>query len=408
MSHNNLYGSFYRLRSACFHQVQLIRFLREYLPKQRAMWMRDARKRIQLIDELDPTEKEKLFLCFADDYDRYRAKFMEYYYGYDFPHLNNREKKTFLLMRELQIVLEKLHYLHPQQRPITSNKQLFLHEYHDFIHRDYLLVTEESEKTSIQSFLDSYDTIVKPTDSCGGKGVLKINRGQGRAEDILAGRLPALLEECVYNIPELAAFHPASLNTVRVTTIANGKDVKFFGAVLRTGNNNSVFDNADAGGVFAEIDVNSGKVISDGVTEKGEVFSCHPFSNVPIKGTQIPRWPEVLEVCSHAALHNPDTYIVAWDIAIISTGVEIIEGNSLPSIEIHQIPLQEGKRKRFFSQLRQLRIPYLDVLVLTWCVDKEIKIESIIRAVKKAPGIRGKLGVFRFYQKLHEWKEKHK
>lgn len=383
MLHKKLREIYHKIRSACRHQVHLIRYLKKYLPKQREIWRRDAHKRIEQIDNLDSAAKENLFTSFAVDYDRYRAKFMEYYYGYDFPHLKKQKKKSFLLMRELQIVLEKLHYLHPQQRPITNNKEVFLQEYSDFIHRKWLLVTKETDKNSVQFFLDTYDTIVKPTDSFGGSGVFKLDRCTGRAEDLLAGKLPILLEECVYAVPELSAFHASSLNTVRVTTISNGKKVKFFGAVFRTGNHNSVFDNADAGGVFAEIDLKSGKLISDGVTEKGEVYPSHPFSHTPIKGTQIPHWSEVLDVCTRAALYNPNTYIIAWDIAVTSNGIEIIEGNSLPSIELHQIPLQEGKRKLFFSQLRELGIPYLDVIVLTWVVDKITKFKRLLRALKR-------------------------
>ncbi len=60
----------------------------------------------------------------------------------------------------------------------------------------------------------------------------------------------------------------------------------------------------------------------------------------------------------------PDAYVLAWDIAITPTGIEIIESNSRPSIELHQIPLRKGVRSLLYSQLRELHINYLDVVCL--------------------------------------------
>lgn len=367
------------LRKSIRHQLQLIHFLRSYLPVSRKHWTEDAFVQIQKMDMFTKQEKDRIYKDYCKNYDKYRVKFSEYYFGYNFPHLSEKEKKTYLSMRDLQIILKKYDYLYPRQREITGNKSVFLQEFRDYFHRDWMLVNSDTNAETVQAFLNAHDTIVKPIDSCGGKGVYKLLRGQGNAVSVLSGSLPVLLEECVQNVPELAAFHPASLNTIRITTVTNGKEVKFLGACFRTGNNNSVFDNADAGGIFAEIDLDTGKLISDGVSEKGDRFPAHPATGIRFLETQIPNWAEVKDLCVRAALHLPDSYIIAWDIAITTKGLEIIEGNSIPSVEIHQIPLNKGIRKRLLSIFQQLGMQYRDVLCMLFVFNNLYRLYVSIR-----------------------------
>ena len=352
-----------KIKSAIDHQKQLIRFLMKYLPSQRSWWLKTAKEAITADEGMDAEQKARLYEDFRRDYDRHLVKYSEYK-GYHFSELSRSEKKKYLPMRDLLIILEKFQILHPRQRVITDNKEQFLEAFKEYVHRKWMLVNDASSLEAVQAFLDETDVIVKPTDSCSGNGVYKIKRGEGDAGRILSGTLPVLIEECVHNEPGLAEFHSDSLNTVRVTTITNGKDVKFFDAVLRTGNHGSVFDNADAGGYFAAIDMESGKIISNGANEKGEYVEVHPFSGKRFMGYQVPRWEEVLSVCKEATLKMPDAYVLAWDIAITPTGIEIIESNSGPSIELHQIPLRKGVRSLLYSQLRELHINYLDVVCL--------------------------------------------
>ncbi|SEP83453.1 sugar-transfer associated ATP-grasp domain-containing protein [Butyrivibrio sp. TB] len=360
-------------RLSISHQKALIKSLGPYSLQTRDYWLKNAKKRIGDM-ELSEKNKADLYNSFREDYGKYRQTFQEYYYCYKFQLLTEKEKKSFLTMRDLQFVLRKYKLYYPEQWSITGNKIKTIEEFRDFVKRDWMKVDSKTNPEEVQDFINRFDVIVKPIDGESGKGVYKIQKGG--THQIFDGKLPVILEECVSNIEELKEYHPSSLNTIRVVTISNGRQSKIFGAFFRTGNNNSVFDNADAGGVFAEIDVDTGKMVSDGITVMGEEVKTHPASGKSFKGFIIPKWDEVIEFSHKLALHNKNMTIVAWDIAITPKGCELIECNSVPSIYPHQTPLHKGLRKRFYKQMKELGLPYKDALFWGKLLSKICKLFS--------------------------------
>ena len=359
--------------------VRLFRYLRRWRTRSIA----SAKEQIESLPELSSQEKVDLFSRYCKDYYKYRAKIGEWYYSYLFPEISEAKKREYLTQRDMGVMTEiKYNLLFPDQWQIMKKKQVFLDKYAPFVHRKWLYVDTDTEQKVVQDFLDRYEVIVKPTNRMSGQGVYKLSRGQS-AEKVVSGELPVLVEQCVYNVPELAEFHPSSLNTVRVTTVTNGVDVRVLGASLRTGNNNSVFDNADAGGYFAEIDEKTGIIISDGISEKGAVVTAHPASGKVFRGTAIPLWDEVISACVAASLHLQGTYLVAWDIAVTPNGIEFIEGNSLPSMEVHQMPLHVGVRKKLYGIFDELNMPYKDAVVLTRIISWMLHIQSLFTSLRK-------------------------
>lgn len=344
--------------------------LYKYLSRWRRGAIKNAKEFIESLSDVSKEEKQKMFALFCSDYDKHRTKISEWYYSYLFPEVTKEKKREYLSQRDLGVLAEiKYSLLFPNQREITANKEVFLDKYAKFVRRRWMYVDSKTDPEKVQSFLDRFDVIVKPTNKSSGEGVYKLLRGDS-ANKVYSRELPVLMEECIYNVPELAEFHPASLNTVRVTTVTNGVDVRILGACLRTGNNNSVFDNADAGGYFAEIDEKTGVIISDGITEKGITATAHPASGKVFRGTVIPMWNEVVSACVAASLHLKGTYLVAWDIAVTPQGIEFIEGNSFPSMEVHQMPLHMGVKKKLYGILDELKMPYKDAVILTQIISR--------------------------------------
>lgn len=157
----------------------------------------------------------------------------------------------------------------------------------------------------------------------------------------------ALVEECIQGCDQLQAFHPQSLNTVRVVTVKDGNEPKLFGSFFRMGRGDSVVDNAHAGGVFAHVDIEKGILDSDAITTDGEVFQHHPDTGIVIKGFQIPNWNLISETCKEA--HRLcDNFIVGWDVTVNKNGeVDFIEGNHAPDMDLMQSPLKLGVRAEF-------------------------------------------------------------
>ena len=74
-------------------------------------------------------------------------------------------------------------------------------------------------------------------------------------------------EEEIIQPPETARYQPESINTVRIVTLCKGNDGSIIQTVLRVGDGDSFVDNANTGGLFAEIDKNTGVIVSLGFRE---------------------------------------------------------------------------------------------------------------------------------------------
>ena len=161
-----------------------------------------------------------------------------------------------------------------------------------------------------------------------------------------------LAEEFVESCDELAVFHPSSLNTLRVITFRCGERFEVFGCGLRVGNNGLHVDNAHGGGIFCEMDPANGEIITDGLDECSNSYVTHPMTGVKFKGTKIPHWKEIVELCREASMELPCLRVVGWDVAILSDGrLELIEGNHNPGMNIVQAPAKHGVHDKFASML---------------------------------------------------------
>lgn len=277
------------------------------------------------------------------------------YMIFGFYNLSTGEQKKYLTDVEATRLMRPYNN---DSEPYLKSKATFLKNFTRFIHRGWLYVPKASYE-EFCDFLHKYRTIaLKPQYSSWGIGFFKLTEEEFDSKEdpkefyqkLCEGRY--LAEEFVQSCKELAAFHPSSLNTLRVITFRNGNRFEVFGGGLRVGNNGLCVDNAHGGGIFCEIDPESGKIITDGLDEYSNSYVTHPMTGVPFKGMQIPRWKEVVELCKEASKELPCLRVVGWDVAILEDGtLELIEGNHSPGMNIVQAPAKHGVYERFSSML---------------------------------------------------------
>ena len=273
---------------------------------------------------------------------KYLVSYSEYMYQYEFWHLNDIQRHEFISRLEMRLLYEKIVPL--AVRHVFWNKAAFLKKFSSFIHRRWLVARE----ASIDDFCDlisSSDCIAKPIEGSLGQGIFKITKGTVDIDSLYHKCVEndLLIEECISNEESMAAFHRNSLNTIRIVTYRGGA----FGAFIRFGRHGKIIDNAHAGGIFAQIDPNTGMIESDAIDTERARFTKHPDSNVPIKGFVIPRWSELVDTCKAAHAIMPDAPVVGWDICIDSNNnIEIIEGNHMPDVDLLQSPLKIGIRTK--------------------------------------------------------------
>lgn len=324
------------------------KMLKSYISHEKQEMLREAEEKFkssgrQLHGDLEDYKKSL---------DKQLISFNEYEYQYEFWNKTEVQKEEFVS----RIGMRVLYRMHRPQEiyALCRNKVSFLRRYRDFIHRDFI-VAQEVELEQFADFVSNKDCIAKPIDEVMGRGVFKIVHGE--IKDVTAlyhicKESNCLIEDCISGCDEIQEFHPQSLNSIRVVTIASDKKSKVFGAFLRIGRGESVVDNAHAGGVFAQINVDTGIIESEGISTDGERFELHPDTNKKIKGYRIPRWEEIKRFCIEASLFVPNTFIVGWDVVINKKGdLELLEGNGGPDFDVMQSPLKVGVKGKLQHDL---------------------------------------------------------
>ena len=214
------------------------------------------------------------------------------------------------------------------------------------------ITSVDDEKTFIDFCSKNKRTIAKIVRGDSGKQVFDINSSE-KAKSFFEETVRPVLEkegvfiaeEYIESHPEMKAFNPSSLNTIRIATFAAEGKVQILFAVFRIGRAGSIVDNAASGGMCAPINLESGKCELGASTERMDYFEKHPDSGKMIKGFVIPNWAELVSLAKELALIVPEQKYVSWDMALTDGNKwSMVEGNSEGDIILPQIAWQKGIR----------------------------------------------------------------
>ncbi len=162
-----------------------------------------------------------------------------------------------------------------------------------------------------------------------------------------------ILEDLIRPHPDLKKLNPDSVNTVRIVTFLNQKEVVVLDSFLRAGRRGAFVDNGGSGGIFIHVDPEKGITDSHGIDEKGFVYESHPDHAYRFSGRHLPLWEEALNTAKKAALSVPGARYVGWDLTCTEENRWIIvEGNAMTMYIGQQATLDVGKRKELLEVLR--------------------------------------------------------
>ena len=117
------------------------------------------------------------------------------------------------------------------------------------------------------------------------------------------------------------------------------RDIAYAG--IRIGGGESVVDNFHSGGIVAGINLETGKVVTDGIDLSCNIYKT-TSTGVAVKGFMIPYFSEALDMVRDAG-KDLEGYL-GWDIAISEDGPVLIEANTMPGAVILQMPYIPEKR----------------------------------------------------------------
>ncbi len=168
----------------------------------------------------------------------------------------------------------------------------------------------------------------------------------------------SVIQQRLYQHPQMSKLHPNSLNTIRIVTVFNDDDAAVpLSAVLRVGVKGRQFDNWAAGGTSLAIDLETGRLGRNGICKPGlgGIITQHPDTGVIFEGFEIPYFSKVVQmVCSlHGFFYG--VHSVGWDVAVTKEGPAVVEGNNLWEVSIMQAHDSDVKRKFMASLPRELR-----------------------------------------------------
>jgi hypothetical protein len=145
-----------------------------------------------------------------------------------------------------------------------------------------------------------------------------------------------VVERAVVQHPDIAAVHPSSVNTLRITTL-NLDEPRVLSSVLRCGIGGSHVDNLSAGGIACGVQPDGS--FNDVATHSGVPVPVHPDTGFVFAGAKVPGIADAHRlVCDlHRRLYYFD--LASWDVAIDPQSKAVLIEVNLrgQSINIHQM-----------------------------------------------------------------------
>lgn len=132
---------------------------------------------------------------------------------------------------------------------------------------------------------------------------------------------------------ELKRIYPGAVNTIRMIVFKkDGKNPVIGNAYMRFGSKRTgAVDNMGAGGMYAKVDVDTGRFYDSKIIEANEIKPClyHPDTNVKIDG-YLPNWEKVKADVLNVARSIPQLEYFGFDLALTPEGLKFPEINRFP------------------------------------------------------------------------------
>ena len=278
---------------------------------------------------------------------RHRFSYNEYKHCYKLWDKSRKQRRQYISEKEMRCIYRKT--VMKTFNNCCSNKEQLLDTFKTFINRKWIFPRETTIET-FKAFVSSHDCIAKPQNGSLGKGIFFIRKEEDGGwqklfDDCVKNNL--IVEERIRSCREIEAFHPQSLNTIRVFTISKGNRCELVAAEFRVGVGDSVVDNVSAGGIFAPIDIDTGVIFDDGADRLGHIFKSHPDSGKTFKGFVIPSWEKIVDTCKRMSTIVIETAFAGWDICVLPNGeAEMIEVNSCPNVTGLQTAYKKGLKQK--------------------------------------------------------------
>lgn len=317
--------------------------------------------------DVSPEESEDMLYRFIYDYWIYGCAVDEEFYLH-LKDKNDAQKREFMVRQLRNVYVRHLNRNAGdafERMNKLSDKYRLYKRLAPYYKRDVIEVRDMSDYDEFLEFAKKHSVfVVKPADYSFGVGVHKVSmddygydykvalksileEGQVMHEKYLSRVTKMVLEELINQDESLAILHPHSVNGIRATAV-RGKDGKIYiyHPWIKVGFGGTFVASAALDGFDAEIDPETGVVITNGYQESGNVYKVHPDSGIQIKGFQIPKWPELVKFVDEIMNEMSEYGYIGWDLVLTPNGWCVMEGNYSGEFTF-QLINGRGYRKEF-------------------------------------------------------------
>ena len=229
-----------------------------------------------------------------------------------------------------------------------DDKAAFFEWFAPYLGRAYVVCREGEHERFLGLCAANRRIIVKPRRNGYGRGI-EIRETSSPSQlwrECADGK--AIVEELLVQHADLARLYPMSVNSVRVASaIDRSGKASIISAALRCGRNGAITDSGDP--FISGIDLDTGAVVTDGISHYLDIAEAHPDSGVRFKDVTIPNWDGLVDTVLKVASENPNLRLMNWDWACRENGTWcLIEGNFFGGIG----PCQEAFGKGLASQVK--------------------------------------------------------
>lgn len=214
--------------------------------------------------------------------------------------------------------------------PDVNRPKTFVKNVNGFYYDDKSSISKEE---AISRCMNLKDAVIKPAVlGTWGEGVKLFHTDNGfipemnmTVADLFAHYNKSfIVQSKLEQHPDLANLNPTSVNTIRVMSYRRENEVIILYAVIRIGRKGKVVDNETAGGIKADIDLQTGRI-------KGPAFGSPTEPNMPqtdsgavLDKYLIPSFPQVLDFVKDLHLRLPYFKLIGWDISVDTSGKPVL------------------------------------------------------------------------------------
>lgn len=262
------------------------------------------------------------------------------YETFEMYNMNHRQRENVLTISKNNDLVKELN--DPAYMRYFEDKAVFNKKFDKYLKREWFYLKDHTYEEFVD-FIGKRDKVIaKPLDLSCGQGIhmYMISKHEPRAlYNTLMNTKAYLIEDVVEQCDEMSSLCSSSVNTVRLITIVNGSTVNISAGCVRMSRGDKVVDNFNNGGLAAILDINTGRLATDGYDKWRHTFVRHPATGTVFKGFPVPMWEAVKKLVCEAALIVPQVRYVGWDVAISKDhGPLLIEGNEFPGQDLTQYP----------------------------------------------------------------------